>query len=292
MYNFSSYFDNDNNSSFFSNSMNLFDFNNNDNYMKIDERDQDAFISQSIFYNPGENLKENITRTKPTSFITQDSKKIYNDNKQSFESIQITIKEIEPKEKENLLGKKRGRKSKSEKIKGNHTRDNKDNIIKKIKVSCFNYIHKILNDSLHFTYKMFLNLNTKFKEDLKKDSNTKLMSMTIKEIYEEIIPAKRYDISNEDVKNKNKLLIKEIMDKNEERETIKILNTKYIDLFKQEETKKHIINEIMKKEKKEKIENDFGNLDDYLEKVKGCLQSYESWFSEKRGRNRHNRLDN
>ena len=292
MYNFSSYFDNDNNSSFFSNSMNLFDFNNNDNYMKIDERDQDAFISQSIFYNPGENLKENITRTKPTSFITQDSKKIYNDNKQSFESIQITIKEIEPKEKENLLGKKRGRKSKSGKIKGNHTRDNKDNIIKKIKVSCFNYIHKILNDSLHFTYKMFLNLNTKFKEDLKKDSNTKLMSMTIKEIYEEIIPAKRYDISNEDVKNKNKLLIKEIMDKNEERETIKILNTKFIDLFKQEETTKHIINEIMKKEKKEKIENDFGNLDDYLEKVKGCLQSYESWFSEKRGRNRHNRLDN
>ena len=292
MYNFSSYFDNDNNSSFFSNSMNPFDFNNNDNYMKIDERDQDAFISQSIFYNPGENLKENITRTKPTSFITQDSKKIYNDNKQSFESIQITIKEIEPKEKENLLGKKRGRKSKSGKIKGNHTRDNKDNIIKKIKVSCFNYIHKILNDSLHFTYKMFLNLNTKFKEDLKKDSNTKLMSMTIKEIYEEIIPAKKYDISNEDVKNKNKLLIKEIMDKNEERETIKILNTKFIDLFKQEETKKHIINEIMKKEKKEKIENDFGNLDDYLEKVKGCLQNYESWFSEKRGRNRHNRLDN
>ena len=292
MYNFSSFFDNDNNSSFFSNSMNPFDFNNNDNYMKIDERDQDAFISQSIFYNPGENLKENITRTKPTSFITQDSKKIYNDNKQSFESIQITIKEIEPKEKENLLGKKRGRKSKNEKIKGNHTRDNKDNIIKKIKVSCCNYIHKILNDSLHFTYKMFLNLNTKFKEDLKKDSNTKLMSMTIKEIYEEIIPSKRYDISNEDVKNKNKLLIKEIMDKNEERETIKILNTKFIDLFKQEETKKHIINEIMKKEKKEKIENDFGNLDDYLEKVKGCLQSYESWFSEKRGRNRHNRLDN
>ena len=292
MYNFSSFFDNDNNSSFFSNSMNLFDFNNNDNYMKIDERDQDAFISQSIFYNPGENLKENITRTKPTSFITQDSKKIYNDNKQSFESIQITIKEIEPKEKENLLGKKRGRKSKSGKIKGNHTRDNKDNIIKKIKVSCFNYIHKILNDSLHFTYNKFLNLNTKFKEDLKKDSNTKLMSMTIKEIYEEIIPAKRYDISNEDVKNKNKLLIKEIMDKNEERETIKILNTKFIDLFKQEETTKHIINEIMKKEKKEKIENDFGNLDDYLEKVKGCLQSYESWFSEKRGRNRHNRLDN
>ena len=292
MYNFSSFFDNDNNSSFFSNSMNPFDFNNNDNYMKIDERDQDAFISQSIFYNPGENLKENITRTKPTSFVTQGSKKIYNDNKQSFESIQITIKEIEPKEKENLLGKKRGRKSKSAKIKGNHTRDNKDNIIKKIKVSCFNYIHKILNDSLHFTYKMFLNLNTKFKEDLKKDSNTKLMSMTIKEIYEEIIPAKKYDISNEDVKNKNKLLIKEIMDKNEERETIKILNTKFIDLFKQEETKKHIINEIMKKEKKEKIENDFGNLDDYLEKVKGCLQSYESWFSEKRGRNRHNRLDN
>ena len=292
MYNFSSFFDNDNNSSFFSNSMNPFDFNNNDNYMKIDERDQDEFISQSIFYNPGENLKENITRTKPTSFVTQGSKKIYNDNKQSFESIQITIKEIEPKEKENLLGKKRGRKSKSEKIKGNHTRDNKDNIIKKIKVSCFNEIHKILNDSLHFTYNKFLNLNTKFKEDLKKDSNTKLMSMTIKEIYEEIIPAKRYDISNEDVKNKNKLLIKEIMDKNEERETIKILNTKFIDLFKQEETTKHIINEIMKKEKKEKIENDFGNLDDYLEKVKGCLQNYESWFSEKRGRNRHNRLDN
>ena len=287
MYNFSSFFDNDNNSSFFSNSMNLFDFNNNDNYMKIDERDQDAFISQSIFYNPGENLKENITRTKPTSFITQDSKKIYNDNKQSFESIQITIKEIEPKEKENLLGKKRGRKSKSGKIKGNHTRDNKDNIIKKIKVSCINYIHKILNDSLHFTYKMFLNLNTKFKEDLKKDSNTKLMSMTIKEIYEEIIPAKRYDISNEDVKNKNKLLIKEIMDKNEERETIKILNTKFIDLLKQEETKKYIIDKIKNKVEKEGTKTNTENSDDYMEKVRYWVENYENWFYEKRGRKRH-----
>jgi hypothetical protein len=204
------------------------------------------------------------------------------------------IKETKPKKRENLLGKKRGRIPKNEKIKGLHTKENKDNIYKKIKVAHCNHINKTLNDSLRFTYKKFLHLNKELKENLKKDCNIKLMNMTIKQIYEQNIPGERYDISNEEVENKNKILIKEIIDKNEETETIKILNTKFIDLLKQDETKKYIINNIMKKEikeKKKKTETDIRNVDDYMESVKYCLENYEAWFIEKRGRDYHKRLD-
>ena len=73
-------FDNDNQSSYISNNIIPFDFNNSGYNIKDEELEQDAFISQSIFNNPEENLRENISRSKPTSFITQDLKKNCNNN--------------------------------------------------------------------------------------------------------------------------------------------------------------------------------------------------------------------
>ena len=163
--------------------------------------------------------------------------------------------------------------------------DRNDNILKKIKTSYTNYITKKLNDSLRFTYKRFLNLNKKVSEDLKKDYNIELMGKTIKQIYEENTPSNRYDILNEEVNNKNKLIIKEIFDKNDETETIKILNTKFIDLFKEDETKKYIINDIKHKEKRKEIMTDIDNLDDYMKTVKYFLENFEISFIEKKGRN-------
>ena len=113
------------------------------------------------------------------------------------------------------------------------------------------------------------------------------MEKTIKQIFEENTPSNRSDISNEEVKNKNKLIIKEIFDKNEETETIKILNTKFIDLLKQEETKKYIIDKIKNKVEKEGTKTNTENSDDYMEKVRYWVENYENWFYEKRGRKRH-----
>ena len=254
---------------------------------------QDDSVIQIFFNNSKENSRENNIITKPTSFLASDSdsKINSNDNKKCGERIQIMIEEIEPKKDGNLLGKKCGRKPKNEpkneKDQFTHSRNTTDNIFNKIKRVIFKYIIEKVNGSLHFTYKRFLNLNTDISENLKKDYNIELMGKTIKQIFEENTPGDRCDISNEEVKNKNKLIIKEIFDKNEETETIKILNTKFIDLLKQEETKKYIIDKIKNKVEKKGTKTNTENSDDYMEKVRYWVENYENWFYEKRGRKRH-----
>ena len=254
---------------------------------------QDDSVIQIFFNNSKENSRENNIITKPTSFLASDSdsKINSNDNKKCGERIQIMIEEIKPKKDGNLLGKKCGRKPKNEpkneKDQFTHSRNKTDNIFDKIKRVIFNYIIEKVNGSLRFTYKRFLNFNTDISKNLKKDYNIELMEKTIKQIFEENTPSNRSDISNEEVKNKNKLIIKEIFDKNEETETIKILNTKFIDLLKQEETKKYIIDKIKNKVEKKGTKTNTENSDDYMEKVRFWMENYENWFYEKRGRKRH-----
>ena len=254
---------------------------------------QDDSVIQIFFNNSKENSRENNIITKPTSFLASDSDSKINSNanKKCGERIQIMIEEIEPKKDGNLLGKKCGRKPKNEpkneKDQFTHSRNTTDNIFNKIKRVIFNYIIEKVNGSLRFTYKRFLNFNTDISQNLKKDYNIELMEKTIKQIFEENTPSNRSDISNEEVKNKNKLIIKEIFDKNEETETIKILNTKFIDLLKQEETKKYIIDKIKNKVEKKGTKTNTENSDDYMEKVRYWVENYENWFYEKRGRKRH-----
>ena len=285
------YSDNDLQSNYLNYYFDSFDNNFGDCHFNNQAQDQDDSVIQIFFNNSKENSRENNIITKPTSFLASDSdsKINSNDNKKCGERIQIMIEEIEPKKDGNLLGKKCGRKPKNEpkneKDQFTHSRNKTDNIFNKIKRAIFKYIIKKVNDSLRFTYKRFLNFNTDISKNLKKDYNIELMGKTIKQIYEENTPSNRYDILNEEVKNKNKLIIKEIFDKNEETETIKILNTKFIDLFKEDETKKYIINDIKHKEKRKEIMTDIDNLDDYMKTVKYFLENFEISFIEKKGRN-------
>ncbi len=169
-----------------------------------------------------------------------------------------------------------GRKSKGEIRQVVHTKFCEDNIIKKIKTYLMKYLDKKLNNSLHFTYKRFYKLNKTINDNLKKDYNIRLMNMSIREIYEENSPRKIYDPS---VKKKNYDLIQEIYDKNEEKETIEILNTKYIDFLNKLETKEYIINEIEKK-----IKNQNDKIDDiayYMSKVRKLLEYFKEWFTNK-----------
>ena len=270
-----------------------FDNNFGDCHFNNQAQAQDDSVIQIFFNNSKENSRENNIITKPTSFLASDSdsKINSNDNKKCGERIQIMIEEIEPKKDGNLLGKKCGRKPKNEpkneKDQFTHSRNNTDNIFNKIKRVIFKYIIEKVNGSLRFTYKRFLNFNTDISKNLKKDYNIELMEKTIKQIFEENTPSNRSDISNEEVKNKNKLIIKEIFDKNEETETIKILNTKFIDLLKQEEAKKYIIDKIKNKVEKKGTKTNTENSDDYMEKVRYWVENYENWFYEKRGRKRH-----
>ena len=104
--------------------------------------------------------------------------------------------------------------------------------------------------------------------------------MTIREIYEENAPKKIYDSS---VNKKNYDLIREIYDKNEEKETIEILNTKFIDFLNELETKEFIIKEIERKERLKKKDNH--NNISYMSKVRNLLENFQEWFTKKLGRN-------
>ena len=132
-----------------------------------------------------------------------------------------------------------GRKSKNESGSDVHIKNSEDNIIKKIKTYFMDYINKKLNDSVHFAYKKFYKLNSTINENLKRDYKIKLMNMIIRKIYEEIPPCEAYDPS---VRNKNYDLIQEIF-KNDYIESIKILNTKYIDFLKTLDAKEYICKE-------------------------------------------------
>ena len=157
-----------------------------------------------------------------------------------------------------------------------HTKFSEDNIIKKIKTYLMKYLDKKLNNSLHFTYKRFYKLNKKINEILEKDYKIRLMNMNIREIYEENSPNKIYDPLVNKVNKINYDLIQEIYDKNEEKETIEILNTKFIDFLNKIEAKEYIINEI---EKKERLKNkDNNNIISYISKVRKLLDGYEKLF--------------
>ena len=184
----------------------------------------------------------------------------------------------------NMIKKKPGRKPKNEPKAYVHTKDSEDNIIRKIKNFCMAYLEKRLNNSLkksvNFTYKKFYKLNTKINVNLRKDYNVRLMNMTIREIYEENIPSQKYSPS---VNKKNYNLIQDIYDKNEEKETIEILSTKYIDFLNKLDTKEYIINEIEKK-----VKNSDKKIDDiisYMNKVRNLLENFQDWFTKKLDRN-------
>ena len=172
-----------------------------------------------------------------------------------------------------------GRKRKNESGSGVHTKNSEDNIITKIKTYFMNYINKKLNDSVHFAYKKFYKLNSTINENLKRDYNIKLMNMTIRKIYEETPPCEAYDPS---VRNKNYDLIQEIF-KNDYFESIKILNTKYIDFLNTLEAKEYICKEIEKKETK-KSNDKIDNIISYMSKVRNLLENFEKWFTKKNER--------
>ena len=187
-----------------------------------------------------------------------------------------------------ITGKKRGRKSKNDKTPGKHTKNTPDNMIKKIKTALINYIHVRLNKNRRCIFKNFLKLNKKINEYLKKDYNIKLMDMTIREIYEGNMLRAIYDEKIRDNKY-NSSIIKEIFDENKDIETIKILNTKFIDFLNQSDTKENIFKII-----KEKAFKSYSIVDAelYINHIRQHLEDFDNWFKRKPDRNyRHKKTD-
>lgn len=183
---------------------------------------------------------------------------------------------------ENKNKKKRGRKSKFDERPVTHTHNSEDNIIKRIKTAMMTYVYERLNKSLKSINRRFHKPIKIINENLKKDYNIRLMNMTIREIYDENFLQKIYDEKIRFSKI-NSSLIQRIFDNNKDIETMKILNTKYIDLLNELDTKEYICKRIEKKARKSVKEID--ELKIYMNNVRRCLEDYELWFTGKRDRN-------
>ena len=203
-----------------------------------------------------------------------------NDNK---EIINIILEESKNENKNN--GKKLGRKRKNEEREAFHTKDRDDNQMRKVKTYIMNFILDYLNKSIVYNRKQFLKINKNVNQCLRKDFNMSLMQMTIKDIFVQNKINETYNDFKKE-RNLNQDLIKEIFEKNEDIETIKILNMKYIDLviIYRTEFLNQFISDLTKKEiraegKKEKVES-------YVEQLKYLLLNYEDWFEQKKGKDK------
>ena len=230
------------------------------------------------------NIKENQNNIsgKPTNLQTPSQSSSSNDAAADMNIIINKGKENKTKTK-NKSGINLGRKRRSDEREAYHTKYRSDNMMRKIKTYFMNFVHNYLNESLTFSHKTFLKINKKVSENLRKDFNMSLMQMTIKEIYEQHSINEKYSDYKKG-RNINQALIKEIFEKNKDIETIKILNSKYIDLIIVLRTK------FLDKFSSELIEKEIKlgeNKDDalmYVNELKDLLINYEEWFEKKAGR--------
>ena len=230
------------------------------------------------------NIKENQNNIsgKPTNLQTPSQSSSSNDAAADINIIINKGKENKTKTK-NKSGINLGRKRRSDEREAYHTKYRSDNMMRKIKTYFMNFVHNYLNESLTFSHKTFLKINKKVSENLRKDFNMSLMQMTIKEIYEQHSINEKYSDYKKG-RNINQALIKEIFEKNKDIETIKILNSKYIDLIIVLKTK------FLDKFSSELIEKEIKlgeNKDDalmYVNELKDLLINYEEWFEKKAGR--------
>ena len=163
-----------------------------------------------------------------------------------------------------------------------HDKKAEDNLMRKIKTNIFLYISTILNNSLKDKRNKFFKLDKGLNENLKKDYNEDLMKKTIGEIYQTFDISLRFKKTGQNLNNKN--LVKKIYEEGEEKNTINILNMKYIDVVNN--IRKNYLDEFLQKINKKEKKNNGMNDEEYIVLLKDLFNRYEQWFNEKKGRNR------
>jgi hypothetical protein len=236
---------------------------------------QDFTKNESI-----ENIKDNQLNISGKDTIPKTPSESSNNDDMNI--IESKGKESKSKIK-SMSGKNLGRKRRSDEREASHTKYRSDNMMRKIKTYFMNFVNNYLNESLTFSHKSFLKINKKVSENLRKDFNTSLMQMTIKEIYEQHSINEKYSDYKRG-RNINQVLIKEIFTRNKDIETIKILNSKYIDLIIVLRTKflDKFSSELIEKEIKLGEKKDDAVM--YVNELKDLLINYEDWFEKKAGR--------
>lgn len=268
--------------------------NDNDNLYE-QKFHQNDFSLKNYFIKEVEEINNNIEHKKTqATTLTQkiidkdkcEEKNIYsfkpeqnNENHENNNNIYI-----EKKTKRQNNNKGRYKKNEFSDNSNKHGKDAEDNLMRKIKTFIFSNILSTLNRSLKDKSILFIKLEKKLNENLKKDFNEDLMQKTIKEIFLNFDISKRFKKEAQNFPNKN--LIKKLYEEGKEKDTINILNMKYIDVIKniRENNMEKFLHKIQLKENKNNGMND----EEYLKLLKDIFNRYEEWFKGKKGRNRTN----
>jgi hypothetical protein len=277
---------------------------NNENY----ERDKEGLIN----FTHQESFNDNINKNFGQPLLEN---KMLNNNLlelKAEESEEININTIyfmdKPKENKKKIfmaikekikpqnGNKRGRKRKGESGKGKHSKKEKDNIIRKIKVHFFRYVKETLNKAIKDKRHKFKNVPYYIISKSSKEFNTDLMNLTIKEIYEESF--QYVDKYKEKNYKRNKWAL-EYFSKEEnevnEKEVINLLNLNFIqffDIFRKEYLPMFLdeINPLSKNKKPNNNKKGESNVDEkideedvnqYLTKVENICNNFETLFLNK-----------
>lgn len=277
---------------------------NNENY----EIDKEGLIN----FTHQESFNDNINKNFGQPFLEN---KMLNNNLlelKAEESEEININTIyfmdKPKENKKKIfmaikekikpqnGNKRGRKRKGESGKGKHSKKEKDNIIRKIKVHFFRYVKETLNKAIKDKRHKFKNVPYYIISKSSKEFNTDLMNLTIKEIYEESF--QYVDKYKEKNYKRNKWAL-EYFSKEEnevnEKEVINLLNLNFIqffDIFRKEYLPTFLdeINPLSKNKKPNNNKKGESNVDEkideedvnqYLTKVENICNNFETLFLNK-----------
>ena len=171
---------------------NLFLYNNNNSYKKILEN----FIKDSTIEQAEEDLK--VIQRKRKRNTKNENK---NEKKKKYDP---------------------GRKLKSDISERKHNKMKDDNIVLKIKTKIFKEILNFLNNILNTNHeesnkKKLRELDYNLIRQMKRDTNLKLLNMTLKDIFSQEISSKIKTVKN----NSNELFIKNIMNKKKYNEIIK-----------------------------------------------------------------------
>ena len=240
------------------------------------------------------NINLENKKTRVTTFTGKKRERENNedmDDKDSYDDAYFLKNEEEGNKKEEKEIKKEKQKNKGRyrknEVRNNENAHNKfseDNLMRKVKTYIFSTILNALNKSLKDRSQKFFKLAPELNESMKKDLNEKLMTQTIKEIYINNDISKRY--KNETNGNNNINLIKKIYEENKEIDTIKILETKYINYVTY--LQKYEMDNFLRKIKNKEIKDANLDVDLYINLLKSMFLNYVKWFNDKKGRKSKN----
>lgn len=242
------------------------------------------------------NINLENKQTRVTTFTGKKRERENNedkDDKDGYDAVYF-LKNEEGNKKEEIKIKKEKQKNKGrhkkndirndENDENKHDKFSEDNLMRKIKTYIFSTILNVLNKSLKDRSQKFFKLEPKLNESMKKDLNEKLMNQKIKEIYINNEISKRY--LTETNCNNNINLIKKIYEEKKEIDTIKILETEYIDYVTY--LQKYEMGNFLRKIRNKEIKNPDLDVDRYINSLKSMFLNYAKWFNDKKGRKSKN----